>query len=120
MIAQLIRQFGLEIADAISPPSSNISSLERQSYGVFHVESAAGSPYIPAQAEFVARYGVRSVVGCGGALRNGDLFALILFARVPVSREVADRFRALALEVKSVLFFYGDDAVFTPERATPA
>ena len=115
MIAQLIRQFGLELSDVIQPTTDLVRSLAGKTYGVFHVAEAAGSPYIPAQKEFVAKYGIRSVVGFGGSLPSGDLFAVILFARVPVSGETADRFRNLALDVKSGFFPYREAEVFASE-----
>ena len=118
MIAQLIRQFGLDLGTVIRPSPDVIKSLEGRSYGVFHVENALGSPYIPAQ-DFVREYGIRSVVGCGGSLRGGDLFALILFTRVDVPAAAADRFRTLALDLKSVLFGFAEEDVFAPAVARP-
>jgi len=64
------------------------------------VPEAVGSPYIPAQKEFVIAHGVRSVVGFGGVLSTGDLFAVIMFAKVSIPRETADAVKALALSVK--------------------
>ncbi|MFN2563773.1 MAG: hypothetical protein ABR499_02010 [Gemmatimonadaceae bacterium] len=115
MIAQLIRQFGLELSDVVQPTTDLVRGLGGKTYGVFHVAEAAGSPYIPAQKDFVAKFGVRSVVGFGGSLPSGDLFAVILFARVPVSSETADRFRNLALDVKSGFFPYRENEIFGRE-----
>ena len=42
---------------------------------------AAGSPYIPAQEDFVQPVGIRSVLGFGGMLPGGDIFVVILFSR---------------------------------------
>ena len=114
MIAQLIRQFGLDIADVVRPSPDVVRELGGKTYGVFHVEHAAGSPYIPAQDDFVAPFGVRSVLGFGGSLRAGDLFAVVLFARVPIAASVADRFRTLALEVKSAFFLFTERETFEP------
>src|SRR6476620_6705320 len=50
MIAQLIRQFGLDLADVVQPSPDVMRDLAGKTYGVFHVENAAGSPYIPAQS----------------------------------------------------------------------
>jgi hypothetical protein len=117
MIAQLIRQFGLDLAHVVQPTTDLIRSLAGKTYGVFHVPEAIGSEYVPAQEEFVKKYSVRSVVGFGGSLPSGDLFAVILFARVPVSTETADRFRNLALDVKSGFFPYRERDVFSTEAA---
>lgn len=113
MIAGLIRAFGLNIAHVVEPPHEAVRDLEGKSYGVFFVEEAEKSIYIPAQ-DFVRRYGVRSVVGFGGALAGGDLFAMILFTRVRMNAVSADRFRNIALDVKSLLFGYGANAIFDP------
>lgn len=104
MIAALIEQLGLDLADVLTPSPVLLRALEGKTYNVFHVEDARGSPYIPAQAEFVVPYRVRSVVGFGGLLASGDLFAVILFSRLHVSHESADLFRFLALDVKGALF----------------
>jgi hypothetical protein len=117
MIAQLIRQFGLELADVVQPAADLVRSLAGKTYGVFHVPEAVGSPYIPAQQDFVVPYGIRSVIGFGGSLPSGDLFAVILFARVPISSDTADRFRNLALDVKSGFFPFRESDVFGAEPA---
>jgi hypothetical protein len=89
-----------------------VKELAGKRHGVFHVEDALGSPYIPAQEEFVVPYGIRSVLGFGGLLFNGDLFAVILFSTVRVPATAADRFRTLALDVKSAFSRFGDADVF--------
>ena len=111
MVAQLIRALGLDIATAINPSRDVVRDLAGKTYGVFHVPEATGSPYIPAQ-DFVRRYGIRSVVGFGGVLPSGDLFAVILFCRVLVTPAAADRFRTLALDAKSCLLRYSPTQVF--------
>jgi hypothetical protein len=119
MIAQLIREFGMDLGSVVRPSGDVVRALGGKSYGVFHVEHAAGSPYIPAQEGFVDRYGIRSVLGFGGLLPTGDLFGVILFSRVHVPVASADRFRSLALDLKSCLIPYDQAAVFAPE-AVPA
>jgi hypothetical protein len=93
-----------------------VRELAGKRHGVFHVESALGSPYIPAQEDFVVRFGIKSVLGFGGLLVNGDLFAVILFTTVQVSPASADRFRTLALDVKSGLSRYNDANTFNQMR----
>ena len=127
MIAQLIRQLGLEVESVLAPDEELLLEADERTYGVFHVEEAAGSPFIPAQA-FVQEHGIRSVLGFGGLLPSGDLFAVILFTKVRITREVANLFRTLALSVKLVLlpftwgpYFSGESSfaglsVRTPEQ----
>jgi hypothetical protein len=114
MIAQLIRELGFDIAQVIRPGRGVVRELAGRDYGVFFVQEAAGNPYIPAQDDFVAPYGIRSVLGFGGALPNGELMAIILFCRMRIEADVADRFRTLAHEA------IGAFAGFPPERTFSA
>ena len=120
MISQLIKELGLELTSVLQPSPEVVKDLAGKRHGVFHVENAVGSPYIPAQEEFVARYGIRSVVGFGGMLVNGELFAVILFSTVHVPASAADRFKTLALDVKSAFSRFGDADVFTRISASAA
>ena len=104
MIASLIEQFGLHISDVVRPKLQTEPELIEKNYNVFHVEHAVGSPYIPAQSDFVVPYGIASVVGFGGVLGSGDLYAGILFSRVHIPSESAKRFRSLALALRAALF----------------
>jgi hypothetical protein len=101
MISQLIKELGLELTTVLQPSPEIVKELAGKQHGVFHVEHAPGSPYIPAQQEFVVKHGIESVLGFGGMLPSGDLFAVILFSVVHVPASVAERFKALALDVKS-------------------
>lgn len=102
MIAQLIEQMGMDVEHLLQTDATILPDAEGRTYNIFYVERAAGSPYIPAQADFVVPYGLQSVVGFGGILR-GEMFAVVLFSRVPISPDAASRFRNIALEVKAVL-----------------
>jgi hypothetical protein len=113
MIAQLIRQLGVEIATLLSSDGRLMVDKEQHSFNVFHVENAEGSPYIPAQAEFVRPHRIRSVLGFGGLLPTGELFATILFSRTHIPRDVADLFKTLALNVKVALLPFVDRRVFS-------
>lgn len=112
MIAQLIKQLGLDVRQVISADPELVPDAKGKTYNVFYVDEALGSPHIPAQDEFVSAYGVRSVIGFGGLLRSGDLFAVIMFTRVSVPPESADRFKSVALDVKSVMFRFQQAEVF--------
>lgn len=101
MIAQLIRQLGLDISTVVRPdPDLLLDHGEKDN--VFYVPQAAGSPYIVAQKEFVEPHGIQSVIGFGGMMATGDLFAAILFSRVPISTEVADLFKVIGLNLRVV------------------
>lgn len=113
MIAGLIKSFGLEIASVISPDPAAAERLRTKTYDVFHVEQALGSPHIPAQAGFVVPYQIRSVVGFGGVLPDGELIAVIMFSRAHIPREAADRFRSIALDLKASLFRFEGRSIFS-------
>jgi hypothetical protein len=117
MIAQLIRAFGLNVSDVAGSGRSIVKDLGGKTYGVFYVPEALDSSYIPAQKDFIERYAVRSVVGSGGALASGELFAIVLFSRVAISPDAAERFRALALDAKAALLRYSADDVFDEPAA---
>ncbi|MEP6999429.1 MAG: hypothetical protein ABI969_03055 [bacterium] len=109
MIARLIEQLGLEIESVVGGVASSRRLSEAPTYDVFYVEHALGSPHIPAQAEFVAKYGIASVVGFGGQLRSGEIFVVILFARIHIPAKSAARFKTIALDVRSALFTFPED-----------
>ena len=117
MIAQLIQQFGLELSHVVHPTEELVRDLAGKKYGVFHVEEALGSPHIPAQTDFVLKHHVRSVVGFGGSLPSGDLFAVIFFSHVHVDSDTAERFRSIALDLKG--HFFSIDGKRTFETVIP-
>lgn len=112
MIAQLIRQLGVEISALLSD-SGLLIDASQHTFNVFYIGDALGSPFIPAQQEFVVPHGVRSVIGFGGVLPSGELFATILFSKTHIPREVADLFKTLALNVKVALLPFASTKVFS-------
>jgi two-component system, NtrC family, sensor kinase len=117
MVMRLIEELGLDV-EAVVSGSSTRSASERgahaRSYDVFHVEHAVGSPFIPAQGTFVIPQRIASVVGFGGLLRSGEMFAVILFSRVRIPTHTAARFRTIALDVRSSLFNFDESTTFAP------
>ncbi|HEX8002816.1 MAG TPA: SpoIIE family protein phosphatase [Mycobacteriales bacterium] len=95
MVHRLIEELGVDVA-AVVRPSPLLVERQARTYNVFHVPDAAGSPYVPAQ-DFVAAYGVSSVLGFGGLLPDGSLFAVVVFSRTPIRRDVAELFSTVAL-----------------------
>ena len=112
MIARLINQFGVELSVVLKPAPAILLDLAEKRYSAFHVLEAVGSPYIPAQEDFVLPHGIRSVLGFGGILTGGDLFAVILFAKVQLPRQTADLFESLGLVVREAVAPFGGRAVF--------
>lgn len=112
MVSQLIQQMGLDIATVVKPDPALLVDLNQSTFNVFHVLHALDSPYVPAQAEFVGPFGIQSVLGFGGLLPSGELFAVIMFSRVEIPRPIADLFGTLALAVKLVLLPFTKNRVF--------
>ena len=100
MIAALVRQLGLP-GDLV-PRESNGDSPPPDDFGVFHVMEARGSPDIPDQ-DFVIKHRIRSVLGFGGALPGGRVFATVLFSRTAVPLQTAELFRDVALSARLAL-----------------
>lgn len=112
MIAQLITQLGIPIANVVRPLRTLLLDQEQKAHNVFYVPRALGSPHIVAQEEFVVRYGIASVLGFGGLLASGDLFATIMFSRVPIPPEVADQFRVVGLNLKIAILPFARKPLF--------
>ena len=100
MIAQLITQLGVGIANVVRPSRALLLDHDQATQNVFFVPRALGSPHIVAQQEFVIRYGIESVLGFGGLLASGDLFAVILFSKVAIPPDAADQFKVIGLNLK--------------------
>ncbi len=116
MIAQLIGQMGLDIGSLMAPSEELLIESDERAYNVFHVEHAPGSPFIPAQ-HFVREHGIQSVLGFGSLFTSGDLFAVIMFSQVPITRGTANLFRTLALSAKLVLLPFTRGPFFADEPA---
>jgi hypothetical protein len=107
MVARLLHELGLGFdwidksdTDAVHKTLGSIS-------GIFYVEDAAtavdvhGRKIIPAR-DFVEKYGIRSVLGVGGAYIGTPTFiAAILFCRDAVSKERAETFMAHINRIKT-------------------
>ena len=102
MVAKLLADLGLEVETLTGVNGPDALQLHHRSYDVFYVPEAAGSPWVPAQ-DFVRTYGIRSVVGLGGVLPSGDLYALLLFSVVKVEEIALDGLRPLASAVKAAV-----------------
>ncbi len=118
MISSLLQQLGVEVATLLRPDPDLLVEASSSSFNVFYVPRAPGSALIPAQEEFVQAAGIESVLGFGGMLPGGEIFAVILFAKVPIPRETAELFRTLALNVKMAVLPF-EERVFASE-AEPA
>lgn len=114
MISQLIRQLGFKLKEIVEPEQETVAQLQQRGSNVFYIPNALGSPYIPAQEQFVVPYGVQSVIGFGDVLPSGNLFVIVLFTRVQVPRERADMLNILSVGVKAAVLKYDYGTVFAP------
>lgn len=112
MISQLIKQMGVKVAAVLRPDPALLLDMRDTTHNVFHVPKAAGSPFIVAQNEFVIPYKIESVIGFGGMGATGDLFATVLFSRVPIGADVADLFKVVGLNMKLALLSIARKPIF--------
>lgn len=112
MIRNLIKQMGLDIDSVINPDPELLRDLSQKTFNIFHVPDAENSDYIPAQEDFIKPYGIKSVLGFGGILPSGNVFIVIMFSKVPISREFAGMFNTLALNVKMLILPF-ENSVFS-------
>ncbi len=108
MFSQLLHQFGVSTAFDVTPEGEWLVDLEEKTYNVFYVPDAVGSPYVPMQEGFVGKYGIKSVLCFGGMLPSRDLFAVIVFSKIPVPREAAALCKSLALSLKTSLLAFDE------------
>lgn len=89
MVARLIQQLGFDIGLIVGRNNEDINfDVLSNTFGVFYVPDAKDSPYIPAQS-FVSTYGIKSVIGTGVMLPQGEICVYIGFSRVFIDQKVA-------------------------------
>ncbi len=114
MVAEVLRQLGIDVSDVIKPNPAKLAEIERKQCDVFLVPKAEGSPFIPAQKDFVIPHAVESVVAFGGGFPRGEIFVALLFSKVAIDRPTANLFGPLALSVKLSLLPFFAKTIFTP------
>lgn len=113
MVIRLVTQLGIDLGASPPPSSSQTGALDLPPDNVFHIAEAAGSPDLPVQDAFVIRHRIRSVLGFGGLLPAGDLFAVVLFTKVPITAEARAFFKTLALAVKVSVMSFARGPIFS-------
>lgn len=107
MVARLVQQLGVDLGPIFENDGTLIFQDAQRNCNVFYVDEALGSPYVPAQVDFVAKHGIQSVLGFGGVLPTGDFFAIILFAKVKILPSVCDLFKTLAMAARVAMLPLG-------------
>ena len=112
MISQLLKQCNVDIGKLLKPGSEVIVDISAKSYNVFFVPLAEGSAYIPAQAEFVIPYKIKSVIGFGSTLNSGLFATIILFLKHQVDYKTANMFKTISLALDMAFSKFDKDSVF--------
>lgn len=120
MVARLLQDLGVGMDFFDPQPAVQTWKLLGGVNGVFYVPDAAtaadalGRRVIPAQ-DFVAKHGVKSVFGMGGAYLAGSMVCAIVFASEPVARAQAERFaRTISLFKAATLRLARQNLLFDP------
>jgi PAS domain S-box-containing protein len=114
MVFELTRQLGFDEDAILEPDPAIFQTTGGRAGGVFFVPEATASPHIPAQG-FVERFGIRSVIGFGGALPSGYVFAVILFATVALDATSAESFAPLAFATELALLPFVENRLFSTD-----
>ena len=112
MVSRLFEQLGVDTRRIVAGDREISPEVERRPYDVFYVADARDHPSVPAQADFVIPYGIRSAVGFGGILPDGEIFAVVGFSSVPIPEQAVDAFVAAALATKLALLPFVGGPVF--------
>ncbi|MDA8157378.1 MAG: response regulator [Actinomycetota bacterium] len=100
MFLLLLKQFCMNAEIVVAPKPELLLLHESRPYNVFYVPDPESNPFITSQKEFIIPYGIKTILGFGGLLPSGDMFAVSIFFKVRVPKETASLFRNLALNVK--------------------
>lgn len=109
LMAQLALQLGLPVADGVRQDTTLMLYRALSTYNVVYLAETTGSQYYTGQETLDAPYevsNVKSILGFGGVLPSGDLFAVMIFSCVFIPIETARMFNTLALCVNSAILPY--------------
>ncbi|MFP4268641.1 MAG: methyl-accepting chemotaxis protein [Spirochaetaceae bacterium] len=101
MLAEMFKRMEVDYKKVLRPSES--SGAHNMVEGYMLVEEAEGSPFIPAQEEFVRPYGIKSELGYGGFLPSGAVYACFLFFTAPLSRHEADKLKVISAAIQQIL-----------------
>jgi methyl-accepting chemotaxis protein len=94
MLAEMFKRMDVDYSRVVHP--EGYKNAQSMIEGYMLVEQAAGSPYIPAQEEFVKSYGISSELGYGGFLPSGTAYTCFLFSKEPLSTLDAEKLKVLS------------------------
>jgi len=112
IVMQMLSAFGVIKEIPALPKAELLVDGDQKQYNVFYIPDAQTSLLFAQQGEFVERFGIKSVIGYGGLLPSGRIFACLMFAKVLIPTQTAQLFKPFALNTKlAVLPFDGDPSV---------
>lgn len=103
MVSRLVSRLGIEVTNVVTPTPGWFLPPDQKKYEVMYVAEAKEDPAIVSQEEFVMPYGIRSVVGFGGLLPTGDMFAVLMFMRVHIPLETAKHFTSFSRAIEEAI-----------------
>jgi hypothetical protein len=113
MLTAAFEQIGLN--KIITERAVDTNSLQMQETTLFtsyfHVPHALGSPFIPAQHEFVEPYHIQSVVGVGSAFLSNSIHLTLCFADTFLDEDSARKFSELSTYISTLLAIYDGNGV---------
>lgn len=118
MISRLFTQLGIEISSLFEASRSGklkFTDPADRDYNIFYVQDAQNSEFIPAKSSFVKPYGIRTVIGYGSILPDGDLYAVILFFKIVIPEAALKQFTALALSTTIAVLSLPDSSLFSSQ-----
>ena len=104
MLAEMFRRMDVDYRRIVNPAS--FSDIQQMIEGYMLEERAEGSPFIPAQEDFVEPYGVKSELGYGGFLPSGAVYTCFLFFTAPLSQAEANKLKVISAAIQQTLLPY--------------
>jgi hypothetical protein len=103
MLAEAFNQIGFaDIEETADTFLKEATFLTRY----FHIEHAPGSPFVPAQSEFVEPYSIKSVIGIGSKFLSDSAYMALCFAVEHIDKPTAQKFANLSAYVSTLLAIY--------------
>jgi hypothetical protein len=115
MLYELIYQLGIDASSVLNPDPTLAFELEKEIIKVYYIPDASDSPYIP-QNDFAIPFGIKSVLGFGGILPTGNLFAVLIFSRVKIPRNSADMFKNIDLNVRMTVMPFVTEKIYVIDK----
>ena len=114
LAAALSRELGLDIETFVHGPAGG--EPHHHDVKAIHIPDATDPSRVPHQ-EFVAEHAIRSIVGFGGVQPSGNIFALSLYARIPLGADMSAMLPIIAVSVKLALLPFVTEPMFVGGRS---